>query len=178
LLHEVVPQAAMIGVLIDPNFWTAKLTLPGPCLCRQRRRRGGRSNTEIRKHTTELAALAPDVFLAVTSTLGPLLEVTRTVPIVFTLGTDPVGAGFVDNLARPGGNVTGFMSYEFSMAGKWLELLKQIAPGVTRVAILRDASQAFAIAGAGGWRRSRLTCAMTARSSSRSRVSRVLRMGV
>ena len=80
-----------------------------------------------------------------TSTLGPLLEVTRTVPIVFTLGTDPVGAGFVDSLARPGGNVTGFMSYEFSMAGKWLELLKQIAPGVTRVAILRDASQAFAM---------------------------------
>jgi putative tryptophan/tyrosine transport system substrate-binding protein len=67
------------------------------------------------------------------------------VPIVFTLGTDPVGAGFVDSLARPGGNVTGFMSYEFSMAGKWLELLKQIAPGVTRVAVLRDASQAFAM---------------------------------
>ena len=92
-----------------------------------------------------MAALAPDVILAVTSTLGPLLEVTRTVPIVFTLGTDPVGAGFVDSLARPGGNVTGFMSYEFSMAGKWLELLKQIAPGVTRVAVLRDASQAFAM---------------------------------
>jgi putative tryptophan/tyrosine transport system substrate-binding protein len=101
--------------------------------------------TEIRKHATELAALVPDVILAVTSTLAPLLEVTRTVPIVFTLGTDPVGAGFVDSLARPGGNVTGFMSYEFSMAGKWLELLKQIAPGVTRVAVLRDASQAFAM---------------------------------
>jgi putative ABC transport system substrate-binding protein len=103
------------------------------------------NSTEIRKHATDLAALAPDVILGVTSTLGPLLEVTRTVPIVFTLGTDPVGAGFVDSLARPGGNVTGFMSYEFSMAGKWLELLKQIAPGVTRVAILRDASQAFAM---------------------------------
>jgi putative ABC transport system substrate-binding protein len=100
---------------------------------------------EIRKHAAELAALAPDVILAVTSTLGPLLEATRTVPIVFTLGTDPVGAGFVDTLARPGGNATGFMSYEFSIAGKWLELLKQIAPGTTRVAILRDASQAFAM---------------------------------
>ena len=66
-------------------------------------------------------------------------------PIVFTFGIDPVGAGLVDSLARPGGNVTGFMSFEFSMAGKWLELLKQIAPGVTRVAILRDASQAFAM---------------------------------
>ena len=77
--------------------------------------------------------------------LGPLLQATRSVPIVFVLVADPVGAGFVDSLARPGGNVTGFMSYEFSMAGKWLELLKQIAPGVTRVAVLRDASQAFAM---------------------------------
>jgi putative ABC transport system substrate-binding protein len=101
--------------------------------------------TEIRKHAAEMAALAPDVILAVTSTLGPLLEATRTVPIVFTLGTDPVGAGFVNTLARPGGNATGFMSYEFSLAGKWLELLKQIAPVVTRAAILRDASQAFSM---------------------------------
>jgi putative ABC transport system substrate-binding protein len=108
--------------------------------------RWARNNpTEIRKHATELAALAPDVILGVTSTLGPLLEVTRTVPMVFTLGVDPVGAGFVDSLARPGGNVTGFMGWEFSIAGKWLELLKQIAPGVTRVAVLRDASQAFAM---------------------------------
>jgi putative ABC transport system substrate-binding protein len=73
-----------------------------------------------------------------------LLQATRTVPIVFTLGVDPVGAGVVDSLARPGGNATGFMVWEFSIAGKWLELLKQIAPGVTRVAVLRDASQAFA----------------------------------
>jgi putative ABC transport system substrate-binding protein len=76
--------------------------------------------------------------------VGPLLQATRTVPIVFTLGVDPVGAGVVDSLARPGGNATGFMAWEFSIAGKWLELLKQIAPGVTRVAVLRDASQAFA----------------------------------
>ena len=92
-----------------------------------------------------MAALAPDVILAGgASTMGPLIEAVRTVPIVFTLGNDPVGSGYVDSLARPGGNITGFMSYEFSIAGKWLELLKEIAPGVTRVAVLRDASQAFA----------------------------------
>jgi ABC-type uncharacterized transport system substrate-binding protein len=100
---------------------------------------------EIRKQAAELAALAPDVILAGGgSTIGPLLQATRTVPIVFTLGVDPVGAGLVDSLARPSGNATGFMAWEFSIAGKWLELLKQFAPGVTRVAILRDASQAFA----------------------------------
>ena len=70
--------------------------------------------------------------------VGPLLQATRSVPIVFPIAGDPVGAGFVDSLARPGGNATGFMSYEYSMAGKWLELLKEIAPGVTRVAVLRD----------------------------------------
>jgi putative ABC transport system substrate-binding protein len=101
---------------------------------------------EIRRHAAELAALAPDVILAGgTSPVGPLLQATRTLPIVFTLGVDPVGAGFVDSLARPGGNATGFMSYEFSIGGKWLELLKQIAPGVTRVAVLRDATLAVAM---------------------------------
>ena len=107
---------------------------------------GTTSATEIRKQAAELAALAPDVILAGgTTPVGPLLQATRTVPIVFTLGVDPVGAGFVDSLARPGGNATGFMSYEFSMGGKWLELLKQIAPGVTRVAVLRDATLANAM---------------------------------
>ena len=72
------------------------------------------------------------------STVGPLLQATRTVPIVFANVADPVGAGFVDSLARPGGNVTGFIAFEYGMSGKWLELLKQIAPGVTRVAVLRD----------------------------------------
>jgi len=96
---------------------------------------------EIRRHAAELVALAPDVILATgTSTVGPLLQATRTVPIVFPVIGDPVGAGFVDSLARPGGNATGFMSYEYSLSGKWLELLKQIAPGVTRVAVLRDAA--------------------------------------
>jgi hypothetical protein len=96
----------------------------------------------IRKHAAELVALAPDVILAHgTSTVAPLLQLTRTVPIVAPVFGDPVGAGFVDSLARPGGNVTGFMSTEYSMAAKWLELLKETAPSVTRVAILRDASQ-------------------------------------
>jgi len=96
----------------------------------------------IRKHAAELVALAPDVILAHgTSTVAPLLQLTRTVPIVAPVFGDPVGAGFVDSLARPGGNVTGFMSTEYSMAAKWLELLKETAPNVTRVAILRDASQ-------------------------------------
>jgi putative tryptophan/tyrosine transport system substrate-binding protein len=98
---------------------------------------------EIRKHAAELAALAPDVILAhAATTVGPLLQATRTVPIVFPAVVDPVGAGFVDSLARPGGNATGFMNYEYSLSGKWLELLKQIAPSVTRVAVLRNAATA------------------------------------
>jgi len=96
---------------------------------------------EIRRHVAELVALAPDVILASgTSTVGPLQQATRTVPIVFPNMGDPVGGGFVDSLARPGGNATGFMSYEYTLSGKWLELLKEIAPGVTRVAVLRDAA--------------------------------------
>jgi ABC-type uncharacterized transport system substrate-binding protein len=93
----------------------------------------------IRKHAAELVAAAPDVILANGSAaVGPLLEVTRTVPIVFVIVPDPVGGGFVDNLARPGGNATGFMQFEYGLSGKWLELLKQIAPGVSRAAIMRD----------------------------------------
>jgi putative ABC transport system substrate-binding protein len=94
---------------------------------------------DIRRHAAELVALAPDVMLASGgSTVGQLLQMTRTVPIVFPIATDPVGSGFVDSLARPGGNATGFMNFEFGMAGKWLELLKQIAPSVTRAAVPRD----------------------------------------
>jgi putative ABC transport system substrate-binding protein len=95
--------------------------------------------TDIRRQAAELAALAPDVILANGgSTVAPLLQVTRTVPIVFANVADPVGGGLVDSLARPGGNATGFTSFEFSTSGKWLELLKQIAPSVTRTAVLRD----------------------------------------
>ena len=103
---------------------------------------GATDRDRYRTYAAELVALAPDVILAHgASTVGPLLQATRTVPIVFPAGVDPVAAGFVDSLARPGGNVTGFMTAEYSMGGKRLELLKQIAPGVTRAAVLRDATQ-------------------------------------
>jgi putative ABC transport system substrate-binding protein len=94
-----------------------------------------------------LAALAPDVILAATgtTTVAPLLQATRTVPIVFVIVIDPVGAGFVASLARPGGNATGFLMFEYGLSAKWLELLKQIAPGVTRVAVLRDPAIASGI---------------------------------
>jgi len=88
-----------------------------------------------------LVALAPDVLLANGQpAVAPLLQATRTVPIVFAIVVDPVGAGFVDSLARPGGNATGFTNFEYEISGKWLELLKEIAPGVTRAAVLRDAA--------------------------------------
>jgi putative ABC transport system substrate-binding protein len=94
---------------------------------------------DIRRHAAELVALAPDVILAYgSSTVGPVLQATRTIPIVFPVIGDPVAAGFVESLARPGGNATGFMTTEYGMAGKWLELLKQIAPGVVRAAVLRN----------------------------------------
>ena len=94
---------------------------------------------EIRRHAGELAALAPDVILAHgVSTVGPMVQATHTVPIVFPVAGDPVAAGFVDSLARPGGNATGFMSFEYSLGGKWLELLKEVAPAVKRAAVFRD----------------------------------------
>jgi putative ABC transport system substrate-binding protein len=96
----------------------------------------------IRKHAVELVALAPEVILAHgASTVGALLQATHSVPIVSPVFGDPVGAGFAESMARPGGNVTGFMSFEYSMAVKWLELLKETVPNVTRVAVLRDPSQ-------------------------------------
>ena len=100
---------------------------------------GGGDAEARRKHAAELVALAPDVILAHSSAaLASLLQVTRTVPIVFAVVADPVGAGYVEGLARPGGNATGFTNFEYGIAGKWLELLKEIAPGVTRVAVLRE----------------------------------------
>jgi ABC-type uncharacterized transport system substrate-binding protein len=103
----------------------------------------------IRKYAAELAALAPDVILAGGGAVVPsLLQATRTVPIVFTQTPDPVGAGFVNSLARPGGNVTGFTTYEYGISAKWLELLKEIAPHVTRAAVIRDAAIA---SGTGQW---------------------------
>jgi putative ABC transport system substrate-binding protein len=100
----------------------------------------GSDATALNQSAVELAALAPDVILTVgAAAMGSLLQATRTVPIVFVNVADPVGAGFVDSLAQPGGNATGFIQFEYSLSGKWLELLKQVAPGVTRVAVLRDA---------------------------------------
>ena len=101
---------------------------------------GGRASS-ISKQATELVALAPDVIFATgTAAMRPFLQATHTVPIVFVQVADPVGAGFVDSLARPGGNATGFIQFEYSLSGKWVELLKQIAPGVTRAAVLRDSA--------------------------------------
>ena len=102
-------------------------------------RSGGANVAERRKNATELVALAPDVILAIGSiSVEHLLEVTHEVPIVFAIVPDPVGSGYVKSLSRPGGNATGFMMFEYSLCGKWLELLKEIAPRVTRAAVLRD----------------------------------------
>ena len=104
---------------------------------------GGGDPELYRSHAAELVALAPDVILAAGAIVTRALQrATRTIPIVFANAVDPVGMGFVASLARPGGNATGFTIFEFSMGGKWLELLKQIAPGITRAAVLRDPSLA------------------------------------
>ena len=110
---------------------------------------GGGNVDRIRKDAMELVALAPEVILAAGGqVMAPLQEATSTVPIVFTQTPDPVGAGFVASLARPGGNATGFTNFEYGVSGKWLELLKQVAPGVTRAAVLRDPTNP---AGTGQW---------------------------
>jgi ABC-type uncharacterized transport system substrate-binding protein len=100
---------------------------------------GAGNADDMRKYAAELVTLAPDVMLATGgTTIGPLLQASRTVPIVFANVPDPVGSGFIDSLPQPGGNATGFVQFEYSLSGKWLELLKQIAPGVTRAAVLWD----------------------------------------
>ena len=102
-----------------------------------------------RRYAAELVTLAPDVILASgASAAGPLLQETRTIPVVFTIVPDAVGAGFVDNLARPGGNATGFISFDYGIGAKWLELLKEIAPRVKRVGVVRDSTTT---AGVGQW---------------------------
>jgi putative ABC transport system substrate-binding protein len=110
---------------------------------------GGSDAERIRNSAAELVALPPDVILAVSSeVVGALQQATHTVPIVFASVADPVGAGFVDSLARPGGNITGFLLFEFGLAGKWLDVLKQIAPPVTKAAVIRDPKTP---AGIGQW---------------------------
>jgi ABC-type uncharacterized transport system substrate-binding protein len=99
----------------------------------------GGSAEPLRSHAAEVVALTPDVIVTIGSlTVAPVQQATRTIPIVFTNLADPVGAGFVQSLAQPGGNTTGFTNFDYSMSGKWVELLKQIAPSVTRAAVLRD----------------------------------------
>ena len=100
----------------------------------------------LRRYAAELVALAPDVILSIGSvTVAPLQQATRTIPIVFVNVPDPVGAGFVQSMAHPGGNITGFSNFEYSMSGKWAELLKQIAPNVTRALVFRDPTSAAGI---------------------------------
>jgi putative ABC transport system substrate-binding protein len=107
---------------------------------------GAANPDDIRKYAAELVALAPDVILAAgNAPVERLLQATRTVPVVFVIVLDPVGSGIVDSLSRPGGNATGFMQFEYSLTAKWLELLKQVAPGVTRAAVLRDSTVAAGI---------------------------------
>ena len=106
-------------------------------------RAGAGNIADTRKYAIELVALAPDVILASGATpVALLLEATRTVPIVFTIVVDPMGAGFIEKLSRPGGNATGYMMFDYSLSGKWVELLKQVAPGVTQATVLRDSSSA------------------------------------
>ena len=139
---------ALTGIADEPNFqarynafiqglkelgWTDGRNI------RLEYRYGGGDLENTRRQAVELVALAPDVILVVGGLATErLLQVTRTVPIVFVIVPDPVGSGLVARLSRPGGNATGFMQFEYSLSGKWLELLKQMAPGVTRVAVLRD----------------------------------------
>jgi putative ABC transport system substrate-binding protein len=109
-------------------------------------RSSGGEAASVRRYAAQLVALAPDAILTVGSvTIGPLQQATRTIPIVFVNVADPIGAGFVQSLARPGGNATGFTNFEYSMSGKWVELLKEIAPRVTRAAVLRDPTEAAGI---------------------------------
>ena len=102
---------------------------------------GGGNAETVRRHAAELVALAPDVIVAPGgASTGPVLQATQSIPVVFTIVPDPVGAGFVESLARPGRNATGFTSFEYGISGKWLELLKEIAPGVTHVGVLHDSA--------------------------------------
>ena len=148
---ERIRRVGMISGIADEAGTRARLAAFLPALQRlgwtegrnvQFEYRWGNGDTEtLRKDAAELAALAPDVIVATGgATTTYMLQATHTVPIVFVIVPDPVGSGFVKSLSRPGGNATGFMQFEYSLSGKWLELLKQIAPNVTRAAVLWDPS--------------------------------------
>ena len=131
------PEAQVRTALFEQSLQQLGWTV-GRDLQIEHRSSGGEA-ASIRRAAAELVALAPDVLLVVgTATAALLLQATQTIPVVFVQSADPVGAGFVQSLARPGGNATGFTSFEYSLSGKWVELLKQIAPHVTRVAVFRD----------------------------------------
>jgi len=142
-LSDLAPAVALFEKTLQQSGWTNGHNL------RIDYRWSAGSPDNIRKNVTELVALAPDVIVVSGSApVGPLLQATRTLPVVFINFPDPVGASLVDSLGRPGGNATGYINFEYSLSGKWLELLKEIAPRVTRVAVLRDATLA---AGTGQW---------------------------
>jgi putative ABC transport system substrate-binding protein len=138
------PEAQARTALIEQSLRQLGWTVGGNLRIEQRL--PGGEAASIRHAAAELVALEPEVLLVVgTATAGLLLQVTQTIPVVFVNLADPVGAGFVQSLARPGGNATGFTSFEYSLSGKWIELLKQIAPHVTRVAVFRDPTSAGGI---------------------------------
>jgi putative tryptophan/tyrosine transport system substrate-binding protein len=129
LVGALLQSLALSGWIIDRNIHIETRYATGNVV-------------EIRKHAAELVALAPDIIVAHGgAAVSALLQATRTIPIVFPVVSDPVGAGLVDSLARPGGNATGFLILEYDLSGKWLELLKQIAPNVTRAAVIRDTAR-------------------------------------
>jgi putative tryptophan/tyrosine transport system substrate-binding protein len=137
---EVEARSAVFEQSLQQSGWTV-----GRNLQIDYRLAGGTADP-LRRHAVELVALAPDVIVTIGSaTVAPVQQATRTIPIVMVNVADPVGAGFVQSLAQPGGNATGFTNFEYSMSGKWVELLKQIAPRVTRAAVLRDSASAAGI---------------------------------
>ena len=137
---EAEARKAMLERTLDQSGWTV-----GRNLHIDYRFAGGTAEP-LRRDAADLVALMPDVIVTIGSlTIAPVQQVTRTIPIVFTNLADPVGAGFVQSLARPGGNATGFTNFDYSMSGKWVELLKQIAPSATRVVVLRDPATAAGI---------------------------------
>ena len=134
---EAQARVAAFVQRLDELGWTRGLNIHVDI------RWSGGVSDDLRRFAGELARLNPDLLMATGgASLGPLVEVTQTVPIVFAHVPDPLGAGFIDSLSRPGGNVTGFASFDYAIAGKWLELLKQIVPSATRISILRDPSYA------------------------------------